>query len=66
MTQPSTEFSIPLGPYTIYDPSTGIYSSRLPPPQVPSESIYHFCLGSVRFDDASPAITDCSTGRSIS
>ncbi|CBQ71422.1 related to 4-coumarate--CoA ligase 1 [Sporisorium reilianum SRZ2] len=66
MTQPSTDFSIPLGPYTIYDPNTAIYASRLPPPQVPLESIYQFCMGSVSCDDASPAITDCSTGRSIS
>ena len=66
MTQPSSKFSIPLGPYTIYDPNTGIYASRLPPPQAASKTVFDFCLGSVSFDDAGTAITDCSTGRSIS
>lgn len=66
MTQPSSKFSIPLGPYTIYDPNTGIYASRLPPPQAASKTVFDFCLGSVSFDDAGTAITNCSTGRSIS
>ncbi|KAJ9476224.1 putative Oxalate--CoA ligase (putative) [Pseudozyma hubeiensis] len=66
MTQPSGESSISLGPFTVYNPETGIYASRLPPPKVPQKSVYDFCLGSVSFDDASTAITDCSTGQTIS
>ncbi len=66
MAQFSRAFDVPLGPYTIYDPKTGIYASRLPPPQIPTQSVYQFCLGDVSFDDARTAITDCSTGRSIS
>ena len=66
MAQPSSGFDIPLGPYTVYDRKTGVYASRLPGPQVPDESIYQFCLGNVSFDDAGTAITECSTGRTIS
>ncbi|SPO31498.1 related to 4-coumarate--CoA ligase 1 [Ustilago trichophora] len=66
MTQTSNAFDIPLGPYTIYDRKTGVYASRLPAPHVPVESVYQFCLGNVSFDDAGTAITECSTGRTIS
>lgn len=66
MAQSQGGFDIPLGPYTVYDGKTGVYASRLPPPQVPAESVYQFCLGNVSFDDAGAAITECSTGRSIS
>ncbi|SPO31673.1 related to 4-coumarate--CoA ligase 1 [Ustilago trichophora] len=66
MAQTSNTFDIPLGPYTVYDRKTGVYASRLPAPHVPVESVYQFCLGNVSFDDAGTAITECSTGRTIS
>lgn len=66
MAQPTNSFDIPLGPYTVYDRKSGVYASRLPAPHVPAESVFQFCLGSVSFDDARTAITECSTGRSIS
>ncbi len=66
MTQLSRNFTVPLGPIHCYDPKAGIYASRLPAPQVPPESVYQFCLGDVSFDAAGTAITDCSTGKTIS
>lgn len=66
MEKPNSGSGIQLGPFTVYDRKTGIYASRLPPPQIPAETVYQYCLGNVNFDNAGTAITECFSGRTIS
>ncbi|GAK67619.1 phenylacetyl- protein [Moesziomyces antarcticus] len=66
MSQSEASASVSLGPFTVYDRKAGVYASRLPPPTIPAESVFEYCLGSVSLDDQGTAITECATGRTIS
>ncbi|PWY97388.1 acetyl-CoA synthetase-like protein [Testicularia cyperi] len=55
-----------LGPRTRYDAETGIYSCTVTIPTLPERTVYEQLLGSIDFQDADNAFTECISERTIS